>query len=211
MSAERLVYVMGPSGAGKDSLLAYARKHVREPRIAFAHRYITRKSDGHENHVELTRDEFAARAQLGFFALEWSSHGFRYGVGVEIDAWLAAGSVVVVSGSRAHLPAALERYPQMCVVHIDAAPHVLAERLATRGRETADEIRARLARSVRWAVPDGIALTAIDNSGTLDDAGRVLVALLEGLARSCRRRQRRRRADGARRRAHAPVTIFMPR
>lgn len=124
------------------------------------------------------------RAQLGFFALEWSSHGFRYGVGVEIDAWLAAGSVVVVSGSRAHLPAALERYPQMCVVHIDAAPHVLAERLATRGRETADEIRARLARSVRWAVPDGIALTAIDNSGTLDDAGRVLVALLEGLARS---------------------------
>lgn len=184
MSAERLVYVMGPSGAGKDSLLAYARKHVREPRIAFAHRYITRKSDGHENHVELTHDEFAARAQLGFFALEWSSHGFRYGVGVEIDAWLAAGSVVVVSGSRAHLPAALERYPQMCVVHIDAAPHVLAERLAMRGRETADEIRARLARSVRWAVPDGIALTAIDNSGTLDDAGRVLVALLEGLARS---------------------------
>ncbi|TOZ79972.1 phosphonate metabolism protein/1,5-bisphosphokinase (PRPP-forming) PhnN, partial [Burkholderia pseudomallei] len=79
---------------------------------------------------------------------------------------------------------ALERYPAMCVVHTGAAPHVLAARLATRGRETADEIRARLARSVRWAVPDGIALTAIDNSGTLDDAGRVLVALLEGLARS---------------------------
>ncbi len=72
----------------------------------------------------------------------------------------------------------------MGVVHMDAAPHVLAVRLATRGRETADEIRARLARSVRWAVPDGVALTAIDNSGTLDDAGRVLVALLEGLARS---------------------------
>ncbi|KVE28067.1 ribose-phosphate pyrophosphokinase [Burkholderia singularis] len=173
---------MGPSGAGKDSVLAYARQRVQRAPVTFAHRYITRARDGHENHVELSRDEFAARARFGCFAFEWASHGLRYGIGIEIDAWLAAGCVVVVNGSRAQLEAALARYPRMRVAHVDAAPHVLAKRLAARGRETADEIDARLARSVEWTVPAGTALTAIDNSGPLEAAGTALIELLRSLA-----------------------------
>ncbi|WP_323117837.1 phosphonate metabolism protein/1,5-bisphosphokinase (PRPP-forming) PhnN [Burkholderia alba] len=178
MSAAPLVYVMGPSGAGKDALLAYARARLRHERIAFAHRYITRTGSDHENHIALNDEEFAARSALGLFALEWTSHALRYGVGIEIDAWLAKGCTVVVNGSRAYLPFALARYPQLRVVHIDAAPHVLAARLATRGRETADQVRARLERKVAWTAPAGAAIASIDNSGALDDAGQALVALL---------------------------------
>ena len=38
----QLIYVMGPSGAGKDSLLGYARERLAEQPLVFAHRYITR-------------------------------------------------------------------------------------------------------------------------------------------------------------------------
>ena len=38
----RLIYVIGPSGSGKDSLMQYARKHCPGNEAAFAHRYITR-------------------------------------------------------------------------------------------------------------------------------------------------------------------------
>ena len=41
----RLVYVMGPSGSGKDSVINYARDHLaktRNRRIVIAQSYITR-------------------------------------------------------------------------------------------------------------------------------------------------------------------------
>jgi ribose 1,5-bisphosphokinase len=178
MSGARLVYVMGPSGAGKDTLLAYARERLQREPVLFAHRYITRADGGPENHVALSDDAFALRSARGLFALEWSSHALRYGIGIEIDQWLAAGCTVVINGSRAHLDTALARYPHLRVVHVNAAPHVLAARLAARGRETVEQIGARLARQVEWRASAGTRITTLDNSGPLDDAGRALVALL---------------------------------
>jgi ribose 1,5-bisphosphokinase len=81
-----LIYVMGPSGCGKDSLLRYARARLAgDPAVVFAHRYITRAAAaGGENHVELTPAEFATRLRKHLFALTWESHGHAYGVGIEI-------------------------------------------------------------------------------------------------------------------------------
>lgn len=177
-----LIYVMGPSGAGKDALLGFAREHLHEPRVLFAHRYITRPSGNGENHVPLTSAEFEARSSLGLFALEWASHGLRYGIGIELDAWLARGCTVVVNGSRAYLDRALERYAQLHVVHVEAAPDVLAKRLASRGRETAAEVAARLAREAPFCMPAGVALTRIDNSGSLHEAGRAFVEVVRRIA-----------------------------
>jgi ribose 1,5-bisphosphokinase len=177
MSA-RLVYVMGPSGAGKDSLLSYARSALAGEPIVFAHRYITRAAGAGENHVALSADEFAGRSKLGLFALEWASHELRYGIGIELDAWLARGCAVVVNGSRQHLRATLARYPLAQIVHVDAAPHVLAARLGARARESAEQIAARLARRAPFQVPDGVRMTTIDNSGALETAGRAFVDLL---------------------------------
>ncbi|MCO4876054.1 phosphonate metabolism protein/1,5-bisphosphokinase (PRPP-forming) PhnN [Paraburkholderia caribensis] len=178
----RLIYVVGPSGAGKDSLLHFAREHVAGTSVVFAHRYITRETGHNENHIALTRAEFEARSAQGLFALEWSSHELHYGIGIEIDGWLARGCTVVVNGSRAYLSRALKRYRYLEVVHIHAAPHILAARLSARGRETQEQVSARLARQAPFALPDGAHLTHIDNSGSLEEAGLAFVNVLKGFA-----------------------------
>lgn len=102
MAEGKLFYVIGPSDSGKDSLLRYARARLGPvSRVVFAHRYITRPVDVNgENHVALTKAEF------GLLAMHWRSHGHRYGIGREIDLWLAKGCQVVVNGSREYLPQA---------------------------------------------------------------------------------------------------------
>ena len=106
----RVIWLMGPSGSGKDSLLAALRQQTH-PQLLVAHRYITRPaSAGSENHIALSEPEFFTRAGQQLFALSWHANGYYYGVGLEIDLWLHAGFDVVVNGSRAHLPQAQARY-----------------------------------------------------------------------------------------------------
>ncbi len=52
----RLFYVVGASGAGKDSLIEYARNALgSRDAVVFAHRYITRPPTARgENHVALS-------------------------------------------------------------------------------------------------------------------------------------------------------------
>jgi ribose 1,5-bisphosphokinase len=173
----KLIYVMGPSGAGKDSLLGFARERVGA-QVMFAHRYITRSVADGENHIALTHDEFASRLSYGLFAMHWDSLGLQYGIGIELDMWLARGMPVVVNGSRQHAEIALERYPHARFVHIDATPAVLAARLARRGREDARQIEARLARKPAFSLPSGARVVRIDNSGLLSEAGAQLLNLL---------------------------------
>lgn len=182
-----LVYVMGPSGAGKDSLFTYARNALALEPVVFAHRYITRPAGRGENHIALSVAEFSGRSAHGLFALEWVSHETHYGVGIEIDAWLAQGCTVVVNGSRQHLREALARYPLAYLVHVDAAPHIRAARLGARERETAGQVAARLARHVPFQVPEGVRMTTIDNSGSLETAGQAFVSVLRSLARTASR------------------------
>lgn len=176
----RLYYVVGPSGAGKDTLLDYARARLAEhAAVVFAHRYITRPPQaGGENHVALSAAEFARRERAGAFALRWDSHGCRYGIGVEIDHWLAQGLDVVVNGSRAYLAQARARYPDMAVVWIHAPPEVLRRRLERRGRESGAARALRLARAEAYAPPAGIPVVEIVNDGALADAGERLLRLL---------------------------------
>lgn len=175
----RLIYVMGASGCGKDSLMATARKLLPAGAlVAFAHRYITRPSDaGGENHVALTRSEFQLRLNRGLFALHWESHGFSYGIGREIDLWMENGLSVVMNGSREALPVAQSTYPDMLPVLVTVPEDVLRQRLADRGREDATDMELRLARA-RMAVADVPGLVRFDNSGTLADRGRALAGLI---------------------------------
>ena len=55
-----MIAVVGPSGAGKDSLINLARLHYRDDlRIGFVQRVITRPADGAtEDHVPATVEEF---------------------------------------------------------------------------------------------------------------------------------------------------------
>jgi ribose 1,5-bisphosphokinase len=179
----RLFYVMGPSGAGKDSLIAYCRDRLAGRPVVFAHRYITRPAAaGGENHVALSDSEFATRSLAGCFALQWHSHDLMYGIGIEIDAWLERGLSVVVNGSRQWLGQATERYPHLTPVAITVDPQCLRRRLEARGRETAEQIVERLAKVTAFAVSHP-ALVTIDNSGPLEQAGEEALALFSGQTR----------------------------
>lgn len=174
-----LIYIMGPSGSGKDSLMAEARLRLAaEAPVVFAHRYITRPADaGGENHVALNRAEFELRLANGLFVLSWESHGFAYGIGREIDLWMEAGLSVVVNGSRGALSDALKAYPDLLPVLIDVPEQILRDRLGARGREDAGEIEARLVRA-RMTVTETPELVRFDNSGPLAERGLALATLI---------------------------------
>lgn len=194
-----LVYVMGPSGSGKDSLIAYARRGMGYPYartwnaavnvrqglrpVFFARRHITRPAGaGGERHCPLTREEFQFRKSGNEFALSWESHGLCYGIDAAIDSRLAAGAVVVVNGSREYLPEALKKYPELVPVLISARPEVLRGRLEKRGREKPADINERLA-GAAMQLPDVRGLVRLDNSGALEETGRLFTDICNRLRR----------------------------
>ena len=174
-----LFYVMGASGSGKDSLMRYARTRLAgHAGVMFAHRYITRPVELQgENHVALSAEEFDARLSQGLFALHWDSHGLRYGIGREIDLWLARGCNVVMNGSREYLPQARRIYPELSAVLITVSPETLAKRLRARARESEAQIAQRIARATKFVRPDG-QLETIANDDAIEVAGERFVALL---------------------------------
>jgi ribose 1,5-bisphosphokinase len=177
-----LVYVMGPSGAGKDSVLGRARAMLSiDLPVVFAHRYITRPHDiGGENHVALSPSEFALRRAHGLFALHRQAHGNDYGIGHEIEAWRQAGLTVVVSGSREHFLQMDGIDEDTVPVLITAPAERLEERLQKRGREDAVATAERLRRGAMQDF-DRAGMVTIINDGALDEAAEAFVRLLATL------------------------------
>ena len=172
-----LIAVVGPSGAGKDTLMAGARKAlVQDARFRFVRRAITRPAEaGSEDHEALSEADFAVRRAAGGFALSWSAHGLHYGIPRDIEEDIVARRVVVANLSRAVLPEASARY-RLRVLNITAPFDVLAMRLAARGREDTANIAARLAREV--ALPDGLDVERLMNDADVaEGVARVLAAL----------------------------------
>lgn len=176
----RLIYVVGASGSGKDTLMAYAREQLAgEPRVCFAHRYITRPAAaGGENHVALTPEEFAARQARKLFAMNWASHGLQYGIGIEINQWLAKGIHVVVNGSREYLAEARRLHPELLPVCIEVSTEVLRQRLLDRGREDAQAVEQRLQRHRELQGSCWSDAIVVRNDGTVQEAGDQLVRVI---------------------------------
>ena len=180
MNHGRLYYVVGPSGAGKDSVLAWIRQRATAHGVLCAHRYITRPAHaGGENHVALSEEEFRSREQRGLFALSWQAHGLHYGIGSEVLHGLEHGLHVLVNGSRDALPLARERFGNLQAVLITASTECIAQRLASRGRETETDIAARLRRAEAYSVPPDCLV--IRNESSVAEAGAMLLqAICEG-------------------------------
>ena len=166
-----LVLVVGPSGAGKDTLLRLAaREFSGDPRVVFARRVVTRQADASEDHDTLDAEAFAAARARGAFALHWNAHGLDYGIPA---ACLAPGRVAVCNVSRAIVLQARAAFPRLRMVYVTAPQAILAARLALRNR--AEKIDQRLARA---AGGDAIAAAdlVIDNSGP-PEAGAATLAM----------------------------------
>ncbi|MGH8441263.1 MAG: phosphonate metabolism protein/1,5-bisphosphokinase (PRPP-forming) PhnN, partial [Pseudomonas sp.] len=122
----RLVYLMGPSGSGKDSLIDAARATLATHNVAVARRVITRSAEAKgEDAVGVSPERFAQMRAEGDFALCWRANGLDYGIPVQIDHWLQQGRSVLVNGSRAHLAEARQRYPDLLAVLLTVEPQVL--------------------------------------------------------------------------------------
>lgn len=173
------VLVVGPSGAGKDTLLRLARDALGpDPRFVFPRRLVTRAPSTHEDNVALTEAAFAAGAAAGAYALHWRAHGLGYAIPGETLDQARAGRVVVCNVSRRIVAQARETLPDVGVVAVTAAPEVLAQRLAARARPEDGDLRTRLDRVVPI-----VAECTIWNDRDPDSAAAALVAhLLERAA-----------------------------
>lgn len=167
----RVIYLMGPSGSGKDSLIEAARSPLRLLNCEVVRRVITRSAEAvGEDAIGVSPAEFAKRQDAGDFALAWRANGLQYGIPTEMNRWLQSGQHVLVNGSRGYLPQALERYPSLLPVLLTVKDEVLRERLLRRGREGLTEIDARLGRNALFATSESLGETPIhllDNSGDL--------------------------------------------
>lgn len=179
------VAVVGPSGAGKDTLLQKAASELASrPDFLFARRVITRASDGvTEDHDTMTAEAFEVARAAGAFCLNWQAHGLCYGLpSAALDA-TGRGDTVVANVSRMVLGEAAKVFGSLTLIEITADPKVLAGRIAARGRESLADALIRASRSVPLDIPAGCWHIRIDNSGAVESASQRFLEVLLTLSR----------------------------
>ncbi|WP_417516116.1 phosphonate metabolism protein/1,5-bisphosphokinase (PRPP-forming) PhnN [Minwuia sp.] len=173
-----LLVIVGPSGAGKDTLIDGLRtRYDDDPRGLFVQRTVTRPAQpGAEDHASLSFDAFAAAERSGRFAVTWDANGLRYGLPAAVHAHLSTGGLAIANGSRQALPAIRAAFPALTVVAVEVDEAELRRRLDARGRETPAEIEARLERARSQPIT-GDDIVRLDNSGPPEAA----IAALAGM------------------------------
>ena len=174
-----LVLVVGPSGAGKDTLIDAARAALADDAgVVFPRREIDRPADaGGEIHDPVDAEAFAIKEAAGGYALAWRAHGHCYGLDAGIRDLVADGRRVVVNVSRSAIGQAEADFPKVRVISVVVDPDALRQRLLARGRESAAEVDARLERAGAYEVRAG-ELIEVANDGPLDEAVAAFVAAI---------------------------------
>jgi ribose 1,5-bisphosphokinase len=174
----RLILAVGPSGAGKDTLLGLAKAACADDRtIVFPRRVVTREASAAEDNEAISPDAFRDALARGEFALHWEAHGHFYGLRHAIDDDIRAGRTVVINVSRSIIDAARQAYADVTVVSITAPPDVLAERIAMRARRSDGQSAQRLNRTVSGAVAADITIL---NVGRPEEHARRFARIIRG-------------------------------
>ena len=174
----RLVLVVGPSGAGKDTLLGLAKIACTGDRnIVFPRRAVTREASQAEDNEQLSPEAFRQGVARGEFATHWQAHGHHYGLPRAIEDDVREGRTVVVNVSRTVVDALRRAYADVVVIGVTAPPEILAERLAIRARGSDGKIEQRLGRAVdETGAPD----ITIHNVGNAQEHAEQLVRVVKG-------------------------------
>jgi ribose 1,5-bisphosphokinase len=174
----RLVLVVGPSGAGKDTLINLARTECAGDRgIVFPRRVVTRSASAFEDNEEMNDEMFAQAVADGGFALHWKAHGHCYALPRAINDDIRAGRAVVVNVSRSVIDALRRCYENVIVIAITAPPEILAARLAARKRGSDVDVGERLQRVIDGG---GIPDFTIVNVGAAGEHAAVLTQIIRG-------------------------------
>jgi ribose 1,5-bisphosphokinase len=175
----RLILVVGPSGAGKDTLIGLARAACADDgNIVFPRRVVTREATSFEDNEQVSLDGFRQALARGDFAVHWQAHGHCYALPRAIDDDIRAHRTVVANVSRTVVDTMRRGYADVVVVSITAPPEILAARLAGRARDSDGKIADRLNRPVEnvAAAPD----ITITNVGGVEDHARQLTKIIRG-------------------------------
>jgi ribose 1,5-bisphosphokinase len=176
----RLILVVGPSGAGKDTLLKLAQAACAgDACIVFPRRLVTREASSFEDNEQISPELFHQARTRGDFAVHWQAHGHCYALPGSIDSDLRAGRTVVANVSRGVVDAMRRGYADVTVVSITAPPEILAQRLAARARSSDGQLADRLARTVDGVVaaPD----LTITNVESAEHHARELVQIIRNV------------------------------
>lgn len=180
----KFFYMIGSSGAGKDSIVRYIRPRLsNDAKIIFAHRYITRPDHlGSENYVYLTDKEFNLRDESRFFLMKWEANGYRFAVGNEVLDWMEKGFYVLVQGSREYLPEASEILGDRFVpLLVTIEEEVLRQRMMSELMFSSERIEEIIERNNQFDISHPNLIT-FENSGPIDLAGERLLSLLHALS-----------------------------
>jgi ribose 1,5-bisphosphokinase len=174
----RLVLVVGPSGAGKDTLIGLARAACADDGgVVFPRRVVTREASRFEDNEQVSVEAFRRALAHGDFAVHWEAHGHCYALPRAIDDDIRAGRTVIANVSRTVVAAMRRTYADVTVVSVTAPPEILAERLGARGRGSDGPVADRIGRTV-----DGIATAdvTIANVGDVELHSREFVRIING-------------------------------
>jgi len=163
--------VVGPSGAGKDSLLEGAKERLKDsPAHVFVRREITRPAEaGGEDHIPVSVKRFEANRAAGAYVLSWGAHGLFYGIPATIAEDLGRGAQVIVNVSRSVIGEARARFADVRVIDITVPREILEARLRSRGRESDADIRKRLERAEAFSL-DGPGVVKFPNDRPLAES-----------------------------------------
>ena len=175
----RLVLVVGPSGAGKDTLLSLARAACADDaNIVFPRRVVTREASEFEDNEQVSPEAFGEALARDEFAISWEAHGHCYALASAIDDDIRAGRTVVANVSRTVIEAMRRAYADVTVVSVTAPPEILKRRLAARSRGSDGPLEDRLRRTLdaTSAAPD----VTIRNVGSAEAHARELIEIIKG-------------------------------
>lgn len=142
-----LILVVGPSGAGKDTLIeAAARRFSTDPRFLFPRRVVSRPPGSGEDNEFLDAATINWLAEEGAFALHWHAHGLSYAIPKSVEASLIDGACVVCNVSRAIVDEARRKY-NCYVVEVSASQDTLLRRLSNRQRPSDGDLGLRIQRA----------------------------------------------------------------
>jgi len=173
----KFVLVVGPSGAGKDTVIAGAKAACGgDPSIVFPRRVVTRPATDAEDHDSMSDPDFDCAVKNSMFAFWWHAHGLKYGIPQIANNDVRVGRTVVCNVSRAIVAEVRARYARVDAVLVTAPAGILSSRLAGRSRETDGPFAQRIERNASFK--HFRADYVIENIGAADAAVKTLLDVI---------------------------------